>query len=252
VGISVQRAAPLIRIRHDYGDRDVLLDVWAVELFSGAVKAAEGQPLRWVVPERLDAAVFPAANRPIITAAKLPRHYAILEGCTFDALLDDFYRIVRRGVKLLQFRLKGMTQTERRVFLMKTLPLCRRYGITALANSSIVEMHHFAVGGIHLTVKDLLALGKRPAEYAWVAASCHNLQELRHAQRIGVDFAVLAPVAATKTHPGIEPLGWRTFSVWVDEVNIPVFALGGMAADDAGRAYVAGAQGIAGIRLFRD
>jgi 8-oxo-dGTP diphosphatase len=252
LNISVEHATPLIQINHDYGDLKVLLHVWTIETFSGAVCALEGQPLQWAHPEQLDAYAFPAANRPIVAASRLPRCYAILEGEDCDALLRDLRKILAGSVKLLQFRLKELPPAHRKTFLKIAVPLCRRYGVTTLINSALDNPARFTVDGLHLTSRDLMALQQRPRHYAWVAASCHNPDELLHAQRIGVDFAVLAPVATTKTHPLAEPLGWQRVSEWLAQVNIPVYALGGMTLQDAGQSFAAGAQGIAGIRLFRD
>jgi len=81
-----------------------------------------------------------------------------------------------------------------------------------------------------------------------LAASCHDTSELAHAEHIGVDFAVLSPVAATDTHPGATPMGWPRFRELVEEVNLPVFALGGMGPGDLDAAWEHGGQGIAGIR----
>jgi 8-oxo-dGTP diphosphatase len=96
----------------------------------------------------------------------------------------------------------------------------------------------------------LLALSARPAACRWLAASCHNLQELQHAQRIGVDFAVLAPVLATPTHPERQGMGWDAFTDLVAQVNMPVYALGGMRLADVATVRAAGGQGIAAIRAF--
>lgn len=250
LNICVEQAAPLIQIPHDYGDRRVFLDVWEVTRFSGTPQALEGQPLQWLMPEHLRTLAFPAANRPIVTAVRLPRRYAILESGSIDAARRDFQAIIGHGSRLVQFRLKGLTANERCTFIEESLPLCRLHGISALLNSSIEGRYN--ADGIHLTAADLSASSRRPSGYSWVAASCHNLAELLQAQRIGADFAVLAPVAATTTHPGCAALGWDKFAAWVAQVAIPVFALGGMCAGDAPRAVAAGAQGIAGIRLFRD
>ncbi len=45
--------------------------------FSGAPHGAEGQPLAWVAPRELPDYEFPAANAPIVQAARLPAHYLI-------------------------------------------------------------------------------------------------------------------------------------------------------------------------------
>jgi 8-oxo-dGTP diphosphatase len=65
-----------------------------------------------------------------------------------------------------------------------------------------------------------------------------------------VDFVVLAPVLATKTHLETEPLGWEQFAKLVSQVNLPVFALGGLSESCLDRARQAGGQGVAAIRAF--
>jgi len=108
--------------------------------------------------------------------------------------------------------------------------------------------------GVHLSARRLLDCERRPLSAdLWVAASCHDREELRHAARIGVDFAMLSPVMATTSHPGVVPLGWACFQALVQEVAFPVYALGGMDPGLLEQAWSRGAQGIAGIRsLWRD
>lgn len=70
LGISVGSTRPLIEIRHDYGDKQVLLDVHLVGDFRGDARGLEGQPLRWVSAAELGDYAFPAANVPIVDAIK--------------------------------------------------------------------------------------------------------------------------------------------------------------------------------------
>ena len=44
-------------------------------------------------------------------------------------------------------------------------------------------------------------LAERP-DFEWCGASCHNAEELFRAEQLGMDFAVLAPVLPTFSHPG--------------------------------------------------
>ena len=68
LGIEVEEAQPFVRIDHDYGDKQVSLDVWMVSAFSGKPSSREGQPLRWQAIPELKHDEFPAANAAIITA----------------------------------------------------------------------------------------------------------------------------------------------------------------------------------------
>jgi 8-oxo-dGTP diphosphatase len=135
-------------------------------------------------------------------------------------------------------------------FIGQAYPLCKKHGALLLINSAVKNAAYFVVDGIHLTSRDLMASFKRPENKLWVAASCHNLYELQHAQIIGVDFVVLAPVLATKTHPEKEPLGWMQFEKLVSQVNLPVYALGGLSETHLDSARQTGGQGIAAIRAF--
>jgi 8-oxo-dGTP diphosphatase len=73
LGVTVRLAEPLIRLRHDYSDRQVLLDVWQVKEFSGEPRGLDSQAIQWVAPHDLPGIDLLEADRPIITALRLPR-----------------------------------------------------------------------------------------------------------------------------------------------------------------------------------
>ena len=68
LGIEIGRCNRLLEVRHDYGDKQVLLDVHVVWDFAGDAAGLENQPLLWVAPAELANYAFPAANLPIIEA----------------------------------------------------------------------------------------------------------------------------------------------------------------------------------------
>jgi 8-oxo-dGTP diphosphatase len=250
--ITVEVASPLITIEHQYPDLAVQLHVFLVEQFSGHARGCEGQLFKWVAPDELDQHEFPAANRPIVAAARLPAYYAILDDADESLLLVNLQKIVDRGVRLIQARLKTASRQAVGKFIERAYPLCQERGALLLVNSAVEAACELDASGIHLTSRHLMALCRRPGNIKWLAASCHNLQELQHAQAIGIDFAVLAPVLPTKTHPGAQALGWQQFAELVSKANLPVYALGGMSLSCLSTARQAGGQGIAGIRAFLD
>lgn len=250
LGITVQSAQPLIDIKHNYPDLAVQLLVYKVDRFCGEVTSCEGQPFLWVNPDDLGNYDFPEANRPIVSAARLPDCYAILDDAQPDLLLPNLKTMLNNGIRLVQARLKTLSAQHIMSFIDQAYPLCKSYNAALLLNSSCAIGDYGEVDGVHLTAQQLMSVQQRPANKGWLAASCHNVEELHHAQQIGVDFVVLAPVLPTSTHPGAKPLGWPQFAELVSQVNIPVYALGGLSRDDVIRAQKYGAQGIAGIRAF--
>lgn len=181
----------------------------------------------------------------------MPPYYAILDDSDESLLESNLQKILAKGVKLIQARLKNLTAEAAHGFIKHAYCLCQQHGALLLINSAVKLTDNMA-DGIHLTSRDLMAMQTRPAHIQWLAASCHNLQQLNHAEQISVDFVVLAPVLATKSHPETLPLGWQKFAELVNECNLPVYALGGQTLAHKTIAQQAGGQGIAAIRAFLD
>lgn len=73
LGISiVGTPRPLIRVRHAYPSREVLLDIWVVKRYSGEARGMDGQALRWCTQDQLEKAQLLPADRPIVRALRLP------------------------------------------------------------------------------------------------------------------------------------------------------------------------------------
>lgn len=248
--LTITAIAPLITIKHRYPDLNVQLHVFSVDSYTGTPKSCHCQPFRWVAPEELINYDFPEANQPIITAARLPSYYAIWEDDDPALSLFKLKKILEKDIKLIQARLKTLPPDQIELVLKQAQPLCKEHDAILMLNSAIPRVNQIACAGIHLTSAHLMACEQRPQHTQWIAASCHNLGELLHAQKIGVDFVVLAPVLPTPTHPDADVLGWEKFAGLVDRINLPVYALGGMTSHDLPTAQQAGAQGIAAIRAF--
>jgi len=251
LGIEVLAHRPLIRISHAYPDRTVLLDVQRVTSWRGEPRGMEGQPLSWVAAEALSDYPLPAADGPIVTAIRLPALYLITPAELTDeeALLRHLAQRLQAGVRLVQLRLPGLTPVRYRALAQRAAVLCHRYAAQLMLNAPASWVEACGADGVHLSAGRLLACERRPLPAGqWVAASCHDREELRHAARIGVDFAVISPVLATTSHPDAVPLGWQRFQALVQEVALPVYALGGMGPGLLEHAWSRGAQGIAAIR----
>jgi 8-oxo-dGTP diphosphatase len=120
-----------------------------------------------------------------------------------------------------------------------------------LINADPRLLEESGADGVHLDSARLMAARSRPVPAdAWLAASCHDARELHQAARVGVDFAVLSPVAATESHPQAPPMGWLHFQRLVENVNLPVYAQGGMQPADLDAAWRHGGQGIAAVRAL--
>lgn len=249
IGIDVIIAMPLINFRHAYADKTVHLHVFEITNYSKKPQSLLGQESAWVKTTNLENYSFPAANRAILTALRLPPFYAILnDDC--DDLLEKLKHLLSQKITLIQARLKNLPEPTVREFLSIAYPLCQAQSTLLLINSGVKKAVEMPSDGVHLTSHDLLKLETRPTNSRWLSASCHNQIELQHAQKIGVDFVVLAPILKTQTHLNANPLGWEIFEQWVSECSLPVYALGGVTKKNLNTVKKLGGQGIAGIRTF--
>ena len=253
LGIVVTASRPLIEVRHDYPDKQVLLDVREVTAYTGEPHGAEGQPLRWVTARELPDYEFPAANRPIVSAARLPGEYLITpDGLETPELLRGIQKAIAGGVRLIQLRAPGGYDPQYRDLAVDAVGLCA--GKAQLMLKGPLEwLGDFPSAGWHLTSAQLrkyASRGRPFPEHRWLAASCHNAEELALAEQMGVDFVTLSPVQPTLTHPDAQPLGWELAKDLIAGFSKPVFLLGGVGPDQRQQAWECGAQGVAGIRAF--
>ena len=253
LGIVVEAARPLIKVQHDYPDKHVLLDVWEVSAFSGEPHGAEGQPLAWVSPRELADYAFPEANQPIVAAARLSDQYLITpDELEAPQLLRGIQKAVAGGIKLVQLRAPNGYDPKYRDLAVDATGLCA--GKAQLMLKGPLEwLGDFPSAGWHLTAAQLRKYapkGRPLAKDRWLAASCHNAEELALAEQMDVDFVTLSPVLPTLTHPDAQPLGWEQAQQLIASFGKPVFLLGGLGPDDRQQAWDIGAQGVAGIRAF--
>ncbi len=255
IGILPTQYQPLIELNYQLNQKHIRLYVYQVSQYTGKAFGKENQKTQWVDVNKLKKIHFPAINRIIINAIQLPKQLAITKNFTKDEALylkqiED--KIVAHKIKLLQFRSPNLNASQRRPLAIKILKICNKNQCEMLLNGDIGG-NEAAEGivNIHLTAKQLtLATKQTLAHFKMVSASCHNENELLMAQKKGCLFALLSPINKTKTHPNAKPLGWAKFAKHVKNINMPVFALGGLTISDISIAQQNGAHGIAAIGTY--
>ena len=253
LGIRVGTRRPLIRIPHRYTDRSVLLDVWRIDDFEGEPRGREGQPLEWVPVDALDQYAFPAANRPVIRALQLPDACLITPapGDDREAFLAHLQGRLDDGIRLVQLRASGLDDAVYQSLAERVITVCQQAGARVLLNADAELALRLGADGVQLSSQRLRQADARTLPAGMLlGASCHGVEELAQAHRIGADFALLSPVKPTASHPDAPALGWAAFAQQVEACAMPVYALGGMTPDDIDDAIAHGGQGIAAIRAL--
>ncbi|MEN8171025.1 MAG: thiamine phosphate synthase [Pseudomonadota bacterium] len=182
----------------------------------------------------------------------LPTHYLITPGFDNEAqFLASLEKSLQAGTRLMQLKAKGLDQAEYRALATRVIPLAHRYDCQVLLSGDPSLVDELGADGLHLDSKAAAKFTQRPlAGYYLIAVSGHSLDALKRGEAMGASFAVLSPINYTSAHPDIEPLGWQGLQEAADQLAIPIYALGGVSADDEPAAKEAGAQGIAGNKGY--
>ena len=243
VGIEVRRCFPFKRVYHRYPDKSVSLDVWRVTEWGGTARGCEGQAVKWVMPDELQAADMPAANGTVLRALQLPRYMAITPQVdSIDGLVGLLEHYHTRGVRLLQLRQHHLGAQEYAWWWEKARGYCEGRGMRLLMNQPLEVLEEMRPEYCHLNSRALMGLRARPDfGGGLLSASCHSREELKRAEEIGVDLVLLSP---------IDGMGWERFEELAAAVSLPVYALGGVGPDDWPRVYQHSGVGLAGIRAF--
>lgn len=247
--LDAEHFMPMLQVRFDYSDKPVLLDVWRVDKFSGDPVGLQGQPVQWVAIDDLVNYPFPAANRAIITALRMPQEM-LITGDWSDHT-EFFFRLncaLDAGVKLVQLRAHGLDQQAYMDLAVEARKLCQQYQARLLANTSPQLFSKLSVDGLHLSSTQAGRCAQRPIpQEVLLGVSCHSQAEIDHAIKIDADYLCVSPVFHTSSHPGQQPLGLAMFKQLVSKAPVPVYALGGIHESNQQQVLAAGAYGFAAI-----
>lgn len=267
--ITITDATPWLTRVHAYTHATVHLAFFRVTGWRGEPRGLEGQAHVWQSIRALDVAPMLPANSPIFRALHVPTRMAISPGWADATWTRHAAEWLRDQSGIVQLREKTWVNDLERVLatghaLLDGAATTHAAGenrqtpaSAVVVNSDMVQSNASSLeplwqrgAGLHMTAHTLAVTGARPhylASAALWGASCHTRDELLHAVNIGVDYAVVGPVNATRSHPDQPGIGWAAFSTLCAELPLPVFAVGGLAAADDALARQHGAHGVAAL-----
>ncbi len=160
---------------------------------------------------------------------------------------------VEAGVGLVQLRQKELPARQL-LDLGRTLlgPISQR-GAALVVNDRVdvamaLGAQGVQLGGGSLPVREARRLA---GDGMLIGASAHSLEEALRAEGEGADYLILGTIFETRSHPGLKPAGLGLVSRVAETVRIPVIAIGGISAGNAGLVMAAGASGVAVITALQ-
>lgn len=112
-----------------------------------------------------------------------------------------------------------------------TVAVSNRHKVLCILHSFADVAEHLNHRAIHLPLPLLQSHYKDLAAFSIVGTSVHSLEEAQEAQRYGAHYIVAGHIYATDCKKGAAPKGLEFLSEICAQVEIPVYAIGGITLD---------------------
>ena len=177
--------------------------------------------------------------------------YAITDRglCAPRPLYDTVHNLLDAGVSAIQLREKDLNAAEYIKLAEILCKCCHAYSAQLFINSRIRIAMEVGADGLHLPGESIAVekVIEETNHHFIIGCSVHTLTEAQQREKEGADFITYSPIYPTLSKPGYGPVehdleGLRNIT---ENVNIPVFALGGITPERVPECLSAGAYGVA-------
>jgi thiamine-phosphate pyrophosphorylase len=169
-------------------------------------------------------------------------------------LWDSVGEAILGGVTLVQLREKEMSSKEYLELAQRVKGITDRYGVPLIINDRIDIALAADADGVHLGPEDLPVpiARKLLGDGKIIGASAASVDEALLFQAQGADYLGVGAVFPTATKQGTEKVGLDDLREIKSAVRIPVVAIGGINAGNAGRVMETGVDGVAVVSAIMD
>jgi|KBSSwiStaDraftv2_1062776.scaffolds.fasta_scaffold07911_10 thiamine-phosphate pyrophosphorylase len=169
-------------------------------------------------------------------------------------LLDKVAAAIAGGAAAVQYRAKKLSEETRLAQAKRLAGICRAAGVPLIVNDSAELARAAGADGIHLGRDDGEVAGaRRLVGRGLVGVSCYDeIERVRAAAAAGADYVAIGSVFASSTKPGAVRAPLALLAEARRASGLPVVAIGGITAANAGEAIAAGADMVAVISAVFD
>jgi len=162
--------------------------------------------------------------------------------------LETARAAVEGGATVVQLRLKGASTDE----VVEAGRPFGDLGAVFVVNDDVEAAIRLGADGVHLG-RDDPGAERAIAAGLLLGTSAASVVEARAGEASGAAYVGAGPVWATPTKPDADPpIGLEGLAEICAAVSVPVVAIGGIDASNAGDCVRAGATGVAVVRAARD
>ena len=152
------------------------------------------------------------------------------------------------GVKAIQLREKDLSGRDLFSLAERSHKLCQAYDAALFINDRVDVAMAVDAAGVQLSQTSLPVITTRAllGPQKIIGVSTHSLREAKEAEQNGADFVLFGPVyfTASKAAYGA-PQGLPALKTIVDNISLPVYAIGGIKPENIESTKKLGVRGVA-------
>ena len=153
------------------------------------------------------------------------------------------------GVRSVQLRENDLPIRELLALAQELRRITTEFNARLFINDHVDIAVAVGADGVHLGHRSMPvdAARKIVGSTMMIGASTHSVEEAKIAAGLGADFITYGPIFETTSKPLSKPVGKDSIRDVTCEIDIPVFALGGIRTTNILKVFGAGAKGVAMI-----
>lgn len=141
-------------------------------------------------------------------------------------------------------REKDLSEAEYTLLADKVLNICAQYNVQCILHSFIKAARQLKCEAVHLPIIRLSGLSdEERAGIKIIGASCHSAAEACLAEKLGCDYITAGHIFDTDCKKGMPGRGVDFLKEVCTAVKLPVYAIGGIGAENITEIKKAGAAG---------
>ncbi|MEE1244013.1 thiamine phosphate synthase [Frisingicoccus sp.] len=163
--------------------------------------------------------------------------------CTEDFLIR-VEKLAEQHPKGIILREKDLSEESYKSLAESVIEICRRYDTPCILHNFYETARKLNHTAIHLSMQKLRSLSEEERKaFSVLGASCHSVAEAKETEQLGCTYITAGHIFDTDCKKGLPGRGIPFLREICQSVNIPVYAIGGICAENMDMVRKTGAAG---------
>lgn len=146
--------------------------------------------------------------------------------------------------KAIVLREKDLSEEDYTILAEKVMHICEAYDVPCILHSFTKTAMVLNIKAIHMPLPLLRKMTSREkSHFEIIGASCHSLEDAKEAERLGCTYITAGHIFLTDCKKGLPGRGLPFLRNICENIAIPVYAIGGISAQNIDAVRQTGAAG---------